>query len=133
MAHLPFIAGVGALFLLTQEPYATELYSIIAPVVVIALGSWFIAVSFMGVYNMTIDSIFLCFCVDQERAKNGEPASSSAELAELIASDGARGAILVRRQSSRRSSIGVPKEVTSTRHIDLIAKPTPGSANGNPF
>ena len=63
--------GVGALILLTQSPYAEELYSIAAPVAAIVIGSWVVAIAFFGVYNMVLDAIFVCFCIDQVTASDG--------------------------------------------------------------
>jgi len=37
------------------------------PVVFIVIGSYFIASSFFGVYNMAVDTLFLCFLEDLER------------------------------------------------------------------
>ena len=42
------------------------------PIVVIVIGSWFIAHSFFGVYAMAVDTIFLCFLEDMER-NDGTP------------------------------------------------------------
>lgn len=137
------IAGVGALVLLTQKPYDTELYSIAAPVIVIAIGAWIIAVAFMGVYNMTIDTIFICFCVDQQRAKRGEPMFASSELAELVSTHGGKPLMASQQssRSSRRRLTSVPPEVTSTRppgDADAVVtsgavQKQPGVTHGNPF
>jgi len=40
---------------------------IFTPVVFIVVGSYFIASSFFGVYNMAVDTLFLCFLEDLER------------------------------------------------------------------
>ncbi len=37
------------------------------PIVVIVLGSYVIASSFFGVYEMAVDTLFLCFLEDLER------------------------------------------------------------------
>jgi len=136
-------AGVGALVLLTQKPYDTELYSIAAPVTVIAIGAWIIAVAFMGVYNMTIDTIFICFCVDQQRAKRGEPMFASSELAELVSTHGGKPLMASQQssRSSRRRLTSVPPEVTSTRPpgdadavvTGVAVQKPPGVTHGNPF
>ena len=70
-------AGTGALLLLTQRPWTTELFSIVPAVVAIAIGGWFIGSAFMGVYNMAIDTIFLCYTIDIERAKIGHELQQS--------------------------------------------------------
>eukprot|EP00327_Prymnesium_parvum_P003664 CAMPEP_0182845464 /NCGR_PEP_ID=MMETSP0006_2-20121128/27347_1 /TAXON_ID=97485 /ORGANISM="Prymnesium parvum, Strain Texoma1" /LENGTH=787 /DNA_ID=CAMNT_0024975549 /DNA_START=246 /DNA_END=2611 /DNA_ORIENTATION=+ len=130
-------AGVGALVLLTQKPYDTELYSIAAPVTVIAIGAWIIAVAFMGVYNMTIDTIFICFCVDQQRAKRGEP------MFRTRLNNGGKPLMASQQssRSSRRRLTSVPPEVTSTRPpgdadavvTGVAVQKPPGVTHGNPF
>ena len=95
--------GVGALVLLTRQPYKDELYSIGAPVAAIAAGGLVVAMACMGVYNMAIDTIFLCFCIDQERARNGQPTHCSESLAELIRTHGAEQPVKTVR--------GVPTEM----------------------
>ena len=37
------------------------------PIVVITIGSYFIASAFFGVYAMAVDTLFLCFLEDLER------------------------------------------------------------------
>jgi hypothetical protein len=77
-------AATGALYLLTQAPYDTELWSVWPSVAVIGIGAWAVAASFMGVYNMAIDTIFLCYAVDLERAKHGDKLHSSTQLQQLV-------------------------------------------------
>ncbi len=43
------------------------------PIVVIVIGSYWIASSFFGVYAMAVDTLFLCFLEDMER-NDGTPA-----------------------------------------------------------
>ena len=62
-------AGTGALVLLTQPPWSDELFSIFPAVLAISLGAWFVGSAFMGVYNMAIDTVFLCYTIDLERAR----------------------------------------------------------------
>ena len=65
-------ASIGAFFLLTQQPYKDELFSIAPAVVVIALGSWMVGSGFMAVYNIAVDTIFLCYALDLESVKQGQ-------------------------------------------------------------
>ena len=88
--------GLGALILLTQKdelgnPYRDELYSLSAPVTAIVLLAWLVAKVFMGVYNVAIDTIFLCYCVDRERAGHNLPTFGSTSLQKLIHSNGKYG------------------------------------------
>jgi len=79
-------AAMGAYILLTQEPWSVELYSIVPAVCCIALGAWLVGSAFMGVYNMAIDTIFLCYTIDVERAKNSREhrKATPASLGKLI-------------------------------------------------
>ncbi|VDL96110.1 unnamed protein product [Schistocephalus solidus] len=47
-----------------QPPH---LYYFIVPVLIIVIGSYLIAKAFFSVYEMGVDTIFLCFCEDLER------------------------------------------------------------------
>nr|VZH98909.1 unnamed protein product [Spirometra erinaceieuropaei] len=47
-----------------QPPH---LYYLIIPVTIIVIGSYLIARAFFSVYEMGVDTIFLCFCEDLER------------------------------------------------------------------
>jgi hypothetical protein len=111
--------GIAAAFLLTQPPYSTELYSITAPVVVVVAGAWLVAIAFMGVYNMTIDTILICFCIDQERVKAGEPPYCSASLAALIQAPEVQEESRLRYKSM---------EETSTREASFAAMKSEKSA-----
>eukprot|EP00924_Labyrinthula_sp_SR-Ha-C_P016079 snap_masked-scaffold_4-processed-gene-18.36-mRNA-1 protein AED:0.33 eAED:0.33 QI:0/0/0/1/1/1/2/0/869 len=41
--------------------------SVVPPVIVTAFLSWFVSGCFMGVYGLTIDTILISFCVDEEK------------------------------------------------------------------
>lgn len=117
-----FIAGgcgaMGALILLTQSPYKDELYSLFPPVAAIVVFSYLIALSFMGIYNVTIDAIFGCFCCDQERAKAGLPTFCSDSLASLIRNpEGLSQGLLKNEQppsKKLRGHNGLPAEAVPT-------------------
>ena len=65
-------AATGAFLLLTQEPYTTELFSIVPAVVTIAIGAWVVGTGFMSVYNMAIETVFLCYTMDREPSRSGQ-------------------------------------------------------------
>jgi len=77
-------AGTGALLLLTHEAYAERLFSIVPAVVAIFVGAWLVVSSFMSVYNMAMDTIFLSFTLDLERARHGAPPHCDPSLQALI-------------------------------------------------
>jgi hypothetical protein len=66
-------AAVGVLYMRENEPYKSQLYHVAHPATAIALASFAVALVFFGVYNMTIDTIFLNLCADRERASAGIP------------------------------------------------------------
>lgn len=76
------VAGITAAFAIIWFEYKgmSQAYYLI-PVVLSTVGAYFIASCFLSVYGMTIDTIFLCFCDDQQR-NNGDdrPYYSSVRL-----------------------------------------------------
>uniref|UniRef100_A0A7S0NU97 Choline transporter-like protein n=1 Tax=Calcidiscus leptoporus TaxID=127549 RepID=A0A7S0NU97_9EUKA len=75
---------VGALILLSESPFKEELYSIWPPVVAIVVIALAVSMIFFGVYNMTIDTIFVCVCIEKDRKQLGLPTDGSAEVAVLL-------------------------------------------------
>ena len=74
LAQVVIVAGIGCLSYFVFAGRITvfkddipTLNYFLAPVVVIVMGSWFVAHSFMGVYAMAVDTVFLCFLEDSER------------------------------------------------------------------
>ena len=122
--------GVGALIMITQEPYRTELWSIGGPTAAIVLGAFFVAWAAFGVYNMAIDTIFLCFCVDTERGRLGQPMHCPPSLAELVRANPGKDADA---PPAVKVVQGVPAEVSppvSPHHItpDGITLAVPAGA-----
>jgi len=64
--------GVCAVLLLNAEPYKSELSSPIYPLVVIFIVSIAVALMFLTVYDTAIDTVFMCFLLDEKHnKKNG--------------------------------------------------------------
>jgi len=59
--------GVGSYFSFEELPVGLELNYFFVPIVIIVIGSYFIASSFFNVYSMAVDTIFLCALEDIER------------------------------------------------------------------
>merc|ERR1719474_299072 len=66
-----------------QIPSLNYIYT---PVVFIVIGSYVIASSFFGVYNMAVDTLFLCFLEDLERNDGSEqrPYKMSKSLQKIL-------------------------------------------------
>ena len=70
MGKLMITAGMCALafFFLAEElqvdnyPQVPELNYTVVPILIIGIGTYFIASIFFGVYAMAVDTLFLCFC-----------------------------------------------------------------------
>jgi hypothetical protein len=60
-------SGACALILLYVPSYRLATASIILPCALVFLGAYLIASIFMGVYEMTIDSLFVCFLIDEDK------------------------------------------------------------------
>merc|ERR1712154_745566 len=59
--------------LLNSEPYKSELSSPILPLVVVFIIAYGVAQMFLTVYDTAIDTIFLCFLLDEKHNKaNGQ-------------------------------------------------------------
>jgi len=72
------------LFVLYVNPYyKSHISSFIFPCVVIFILSYMIAALFMMVFEVAVDTIFLCFLVDEE--VNGQPKFAHAELHSMVA------------------------------------------------
>lgn len=65
---------------------AHELSSPLAPILVALLLGWFVASTLLGVYEMAIDTILLCFCEDKEINKASGEYVMSESLKEFVAS-----------------------------------------------
>jgi hypothetical protein len=60
-------AGICAL-VLTQTPYfSLSTSSIILPCLVVLLGGYLIGSLFMGIFEMAIDTVFMCYCIDEDK------------------------------------------------------------------
>ena len=105
-----FVAGcaasIGAFFLLTQPPYKEKLFSIVPAVIAITIGAWIVGTAFMSVYNVAVDTIFMCYALDLESAKNGQRVACPESISKMIQETGDGEASVepsVGRGSSRRN------------------------------
>jgi len=62
--------GLCAALLLNVEPYKSELSSPIYPLVVIFIISVAVALMFLTVYDTAIDTVFMCFLLDEKHNKS---------------------------------------------------------------
>lgn len=65
---IAFMCGIAAFGVLSIPSQKAQLESIMLPVLVTIMVAYFVATAFLEVYDMAIDSILLCFCLD--RANN---------------------------------------------------------------
>ena len=79
IGKLVIVAGVGILSYFVFSGHIPELQDdiptlnfLFTPIVVIVIGTYFIASTFFSVYAMAVDTIFLCFLEDLER-NDGTP------------------------------------------------------------
>ncbi|XP_050412083.2 choline transporter-like protein 2 isoform X1 [Patella vulgata] len=85
------LTGVAAFFFfdgritfLTQ--YTPTLNFYFVPIIIVVLGTYIIASCFFSVYNMAVDTLFLCFLEDLERndGSTGKPYYMSKDLMKII-------------------------------------------------
>jgi len=67
-----------------QENYHLHYYFV--PIILITLGAYFIADIFFGVYEMAVDTLFLCFLEDIERndGSASKPYFMSSDLKKIL-------------------------------------------------
>jgi len=68
-----FTTGVCALILMNVSTFSDELGSPVAPIIVIFVISFAVASLFLTVYDTAIDTVFMCFLIDEKQNKaNGQ-------------------------------------------------------------
>merc|ERR1711951_108363 len=76
-----------------MEPYKSELSSPIYPLVIIFVISLAVALMFLTVYDTAIDTVFMCFLLDEKHNKaNGK----------MFADDGLRKIVQIYEQESKQ-------------------------------
>jgi len=65
-AILAVPTGIAGLILLSIEPYSTDMSSITLPLLVVCVLNYFVGWIFMEVYETAVDTVFLCFLIDEE-------------------------------------------------------------------
>jgi len=62
----------GIMAIAIQQEYADSVSSLVMPAVLIFIISYLVASLFMVIFDTTIDTIFLCFLIDEKFNKNGQ-------------------------------------------------------------
>merc|ERR1712113_1146813 len=78
------MGGIGLLVMKYYGYCADNLESYLFPAVVIFVITYMISALFMMVFDTAVQSIFLCFLVDE--SVNGEPKFATDEMKELVGS-----------------------------------------------
>jgi len=65
-AILAIPTGMAGLILMTMEPYKSDMSSITLPLFTICVLNYFVGWVFMEVYETAVDTVFLCFLIDEE-------------------------------------------------------------------
>jgi hypothetical protein len=60
-------AGICAIVLTQTAYYQERVSSIILPCMIVLVGAYLVGSLFMGIFEMAIDTIFLSFCVDEDK------------------------------------------------------------------
>ena len=70
---IPIITtAISGFILYNINPYKSELGSPILPLIIIFIISLTIAMMFLTVYDTSIDTVFLCFLIDEKQNKGKE-------------------------------------------------------------
>eukprot|EP01137_Pigoraptor_chileana_P013951 Opistho-2@68038 len=67
LGHVSVVAATGVLSYQFFKTLQNDLNYYMGPVVIIIIFSYFVSKAFFSVFDMAIDTIFLCFCEDCER------------------------------------------------------------------
>nr|XP_053656194.1 choline transporter-like protein 4 isoform X2 [Cherax quadricarinatus] len=85
------IIGIASFFIFSGEvkpaqKYLPEMNYYLTPVIIITIGTFFIASAFFSVYAMAVDTLFLCFLEDCERNDGSEekPYFMSKDLMKIL-------------------------------------------------
>ena len=83
--------GVASFFIFSKEvpgveAYLPEMNYYLTPVIIISIGTFFIASAFFDVYAMAVDTLFLCFLEDCERndGSTEKPYFMSKDLMQIL-------------------------------------------------
>merc|ERR1712032_464766 len=76
--------GIAMLVMKYHAFYADNLESMLCPAVIVFVITYMISSMFMMVFDVAVQSIFLCFLVDE--SVNGEPIFATDEMKELVSS-----------------------------------------------
>lgn len=107
--------GFCGLILMNVEPFATDISSPIAPLVVILILALAVAILFLTVYDTAIDTIFLCFLIDEKHNKSSGEMLADPALAAIVqkySAESKKLAASMKRESS--STIAVEGEAANT-------------------
>lgn len=77
--------GVCGFILVEMDPYKTELQSPLLPLIVIGIISFAVAMLFLTVYDTAIDTVFVCFLIDEKQNKDsGKPMLADEGLRNIV-------------------------------------------------
>merc|ERR1712048_340869 len=76
--------GLMALVAMNVNPFKNELSSPIVPLVIIFFIAYGVGLLFMTVYDTAIDTVFLCFLIDEKHNKNDGQMLADPDLREIV-------------------------------------------------
>jgi len=97
--------GLCAAILFFVDPYKTELGSPILPLIVIFIVSSAVSMMFLTVYDTAIDTVFMCFLIDEKQNKNN---------GEMLADEGLRNIVQRYEAESKKLAQSIQRGDTAT-------------------
>ena len=86
----------------------------IVPVTIACFLSFLIATSFLNVYEIAIDTLFLCFCDDQQRNNGGDrPYYSTARLQRYMSGGAKKNKTMIKAALAKKSAKVIPSKSTT--------------------
>jgi len=81
-------AGLCGAILMNVEPYKTKIADPLFPVILTFILTYFVGSFFMTTYGTTMDTVFLCFLIDEEEnGAKGKPMLADQGLLDCIAAN----------------------------------------------
>jgi len=112
--------GVCAVLLLNAEPFKSELSSPIYPLVVIFIVAIAVALMFLTVYDTAIDTVFMCFLLDEKHNKKNGRMLADEGLRSIVQKYEAESKKLAESVQGGRSVLVSPKKPDIVPQNDAI-------------
>lgn len=117
VALIPTAAGL----MFFQWYFEGEYDGVIAPGLAMLFVNWMVATSFMTVYEVSVDTIFLCFLIDEEANKDSGDMFADPELRKIVDDNAEASKKMADKRISRRDKARTSKKTNKAGGDDTLA------------